>query len=80
MKGLEAKLYEIQIAHFYESRGFFTRVKPRHSCLRQGYWCWKNFLRHPRDLVDYIEKKHAAKYPSDEVLPVVDTRYSGQEK
>lgn len=25
-----------------------------HSCLRHGYWCWKNAIERPLDILKYI--------------------------
>lgn len=29
----------------------------RHACLRFGYWCWKNVLDHPLDILVFIKRK-----------------------
>lgn len=81
-KGLEGTLYQVSVNHFYLVTGFFTPVRRRHNCLPQGFWCWKNFLRHPQDVVAYFKKRRLQSKPEyDEFVdPVEDTRYSGQEK
>lgn len=30
----------------------------RHACLRSGYWCWKNVLDNPLDILVFIWKKY----------------------
>lgn len=29
----------------------------RHACLINGYWCWRNVLRHPQDVISYFKRK-----------------------
>lgn len=40
--------------HIY--RGTYDSKYYRHACLWNGYWCWKNALRHPQDIIKYLRK------------------------
>lgn len=33
------------------------RKKKRHFCLPMGYWCLKNFIEHPLDIIRYVKMK-----------------------
>lgn len=46
--------------HIYDVAGFKAleiNPKRRHSCLRHGYWCWKNLFEHPLDIIGFIRRK-----------------------
>ena len=52
--------YETTFQHVYLVSGFDCgEVEPhkRHTCLRMGYWCWKNLWEYPLDLFAYLKKK-----------------------
>lgn len=42
--------------HIYRST-FNQKGKDRHACLINGYWCWRNLLRHPLDIIKFIKRK-----------------------
>lgn len=44
----------------YIARGFTTKNRT-HTCLRWGYWCWKNLFEHPKDLLVYLRRKLTTK-------------------
>ena len=54
--GLVGDLYEMSFTHTYLV-GTGRNPKNRHNCLDSGYWCWKNALRHPQDIIKYIDRK-----------------------
>ena len=57
--GLVGDLYSIEVAHHYYVRGGLMSPPKgnRHACLLEGYWCPKNAIRHPQDIIKYIDRK-----------------------
>lgn len=51
-----ATVLDIELGHIFKTKGF-NLSQARHSCLREGYWCWKNFFEHPLDIIKYIKRK-----------------------
>lgn len=45
--------------HMYQTTFALTNelVPRRHACLKMGYWCWRNALRHPQDVMPYLRRK-----------------------
>ena len=69
-KGEKGKLYGVRFSHIYESSGFrYTgfcadkdlHPKPRHACLKYGYWCWSNAFQNPVMAIKYLIKKYLCK-------------------
>ena len=50
------EVHTVKFAHTYQQSGFFEPTTKRHSCLREGYWCWQNALRHPQDIIKYLKR------------------------
>ena len=59
------EVYETTFTHIYDVTGFSVSKElidgdkdyhpPRtHSCLRHGYWCWKNAIENPKMAIRYI--------------------------
>ena len=43
--------------HMYFSKGFMSKKRGTHCCLKMGYWCWKNALERPQDILVYLKRK-----------------------
>lgn len=54
------KVYGVYFHHTYKVNGFFEPTIRRHDCLNSGYWCAKNALRHPQDIIKYLKKRSEA--------------------
>lgn len=52
--GIVGEIAKVSYWHTYKLSGFMDK-KGRHDCLRSGYWCWRNLLEHPLDLVKYLK-------------------------
>ena len=53
---------ELKADHYYLTSGFTAKPHSgRHTCLRWGYWCWKNLFEHPQDLLVYLRRKLTTK-------------------
>lgn len=52
------QMYETTFTHMRDVSGFevnnFDEPKGTHSCLRHGYWCWKNAIENPIMAIKYI--------------------------
>ena len=59
--GMVAEVVAMPFTHTYRVNGFFKPTVRRHDCLNSGYWCWKNALRHPQDIVKYLKKLNGGK-------------------
>ena len=54
---------EIRVKRMVSDITYFNHIysmswrdgKSRHACLRNGYWCWINLLRHPLDMLIYFK-------------------------
>ena len=44
-------------SHIYRTSGFTKDAKRTHACLRHGYWCWKNLLERPKDILSFFKGK-----------------------
>lgn len=46
----------VYIHHVYQSLAPFSPDSPkRHSCLRSGFWCWKDAIEHPLDALSLLQ-------------------------
>ena len=61
----DTQVYEVTFTHIYDIPGFRVASEilgenqdrtpgGRHSCLRHGYWCWKNAIENPIMAIKYI--------------------------
>lgn len=69
IKKFSTKTKTLYFNHIFDTNGFAISKEliegankdyeptKTHSCLRHGYWCWKNFFERPLDIVLYLKSK-----------------------
>lgn len=41
--------------HIYRTN--YSGTWRQHACLKMGYWCWRNALSRPQDILPFLRKK-----------------------
>ncbi len=54
---VDNRVETLYFRHLYRTAGFTTGAKKTHACLLHGYWCWKNALERPGDVLRFIKGK-----------------------